>query len=98
MLRTKRNALQVTRAGRLPLADPESEDLPERLRPGGIRRQSAVLILQLLQPPSPAHLHAAVLALPGVDRRRADALLPRDFLHRPAYFDLLQHADDLLFP
>ena len=41
LLRTKRKALHATRAGRLALAVPESEDLLERgLRPGRIGRQS----------------------------------------------------------
>jgi hypothetical protein len=33
----------------------------------------------------------------SVDRRFADAQLPRDFFHCPACFHLLQHADDLFF-
>ena len=58
--------------------------------------QPAVLVFQALQALRFAHLHATVLAFPGVDRRFANAVLSRQIGHPLSSLMPLQHADDLL--
>ena len=56
-----------------------------------------VLGLQFAQLGQVRHRHAAVLALPLVIRRLADAVLPARLAYLGAEFDLFQDADDLAF-
>src|SRR5690606_8470474 len=57
--------------------------------------EPGVLGFQLLDPLQVRRLHAAVLRLPLVVRRRADAGLPADVLDRHTGVGLLEHGDDL---
>ena len=59
--------------------------------------QLAILFLQPFEPLRIAHVHAAELRLPRVDRRFADADLPGQFGHFASRLVLLQDPDNLLF-
>src|SRR5215475_2680375 len=57
--------------------------------------QSRVLRLKLFHARHERYVHAAVLAAPVVERRRADAQLPTDLRHRHASFRPLERFHDL---
>ena len=59
--------------------------------------QTAVLVLQRLQPLRLAHVHPAELLLPAVERRRADPVLTAQIRRLHPSLALLQDPDDLLF-
>jgi len=59
--------------------------------------QPAVLVFHRLQPLCLAHLHAAELLLPAVERRRADPMLTAQIRRLHASLMLLQYPDDLIF-
>ena len=50
------------------------------------------------QPLRLAHIEAAVLRLPCIDRCTADAALPGHIIHGAPGFDLLQRSDDAALP
>src|SRR5690606_12570792 len=57
--------------------------------------QPPVLVLQFLHPADHGHLHAAELAAPLIERRRADAVLSAQLRHGRTGLGLLEHGDDL---
>jgi hypothetical protein len=57
----------------------------------------APVFIQSLQSLRFADFHPAVLRLPGLDRRIADADLPSQFRHFTSSLVLPQNADNLLF-
>src|SRR3546814_5962576 len=57
--------------------------------------QPTVLLLELLHPADHGHIHAAELAAPLVERRRADAVLAAQLRHGRTGLGLLEHGDDL---
>ena len=59
--------------------------------------QPAVLILQRLQPLKLAHVHAAELLLPAVERRRRDPALAAQIRRLHSSLMLLQYPNHLLF-
>src|SRR5271163_3580770 len=59
--------------------------------------QTAVLVFHRLQPLRLAHVHAAVLRLPAIERRRADPMLAAQIRRLHSRLMLLQYPDDLLF-
>src|SRR6185436_6793065 len=54
-------------------------------------------VLKCLQPARLGHLHAAVLRLPGIERRRADPGPTADIGRLRPGLLLPQHSNDLLF-
>lgn len=59
--------------------------------------QPGVLVLKALQPLGLADIHPAILGLPLVDGRIADAVLAAQIGHGNPSLVLLQNADDLVF-
>src|SRR5437899_10676760 len=58
--------------------------------------QTAVLVFHTSQPLRFANLHPAVLTLPAIQRRLADAVLPGQLRHLPSRLVLLQNPYHLL--
>src|SRR5690606_25297970 len=85
-----------------PVGSPLSAEqlLERRLVQLGFRKQLLqlrVLRLELLQPLGVRHRHPAVLGLPVVERRLADAVLAQQFSDLRAGLRLAQYRDDLFF-
>src|SRR5581483_5944072 len=59
--------------------------------------QLSILLLELLQPPCFAHVHAAVLRLPSVIARSCDPMPPAQLSRLHPGLRLLQDGDDLFF-
>src|SRR5690606_18182224 len=79
---------------------PFSQHVPQRLKVQRLVRnnplQPPILLLQLLQLPSIAHLHPPVLPTPPIKRLPAHTLPPADLLNPTTPLRFPKQADDLL--
>jgi hypothetical protein len=71
------------------------QHLGTELRGGAHLLQAPVLVLQLLELGHQRRIHAAELAAPLVECRRADAVLAAQLRYGCAGFSLLEHGQDL---